>query len=117
MKYRLVVVALLGCLFAAARTAAAAEAVKVDVRGYGGTPGGVVAAAAVAKLGKSVVLVEQGRHLGGLTSGGLGQTDFGNKAVIGGMSRDFYRRLGKHYGKEEVWTFEPHVAEKVFADL
>ena len=43
-------------------------------------------------------------------------TDFGNKAAIGGLSRDFYRRLGKHYGKDEVWTFEPHVAEKALKD-
>src|SRR5207302_2521969 len=95
----------------------AAETIKVDVCVYGGTSSGVIAAAAVAKAGKSVILIEQGRHLGGLTSGGLGETDIGNKMVIGGMSRDFYRRIGKDYGKPEAWQFAPSVAEKVFANI
>src|SRR3954470_8033067 len=95
----------------------AAETVKVDVCVYGGTSAGVITAAAVAKEGMSVILIEQGRHLGGLTSGGLGKTDFGNKAVIGGLSREFYKRLGKHYNQPEVWTFEPSVAEKLFNDI
>src|SRR5215204_3179699 len=86
---------------------------SIDVAVYGGTSAGVVAAAAVKREGKSVVLVEPGRHLGGMSSGGLGWTDFGNKAVIGGMSLQFYRDVGRAYGKSEaVWTFEPHVAER-----
>jgi hypothetical protein len=90
----------------------------VDLCVYGGTSAGVIAAGAAKKEGKSVLLVEPGRHLGGMTSGGLGWTDFGNKAVIGGMSLDFYKRIGRHYRKNEaVWTFEPHVAEKTFRDL
>jgi hypothetical protein len=97
--------------------AGAVENVKVDVCVYGGTSAGVITAAAVVKEGKHVILIEQGRHLGGLTSGGLGKTDFGNKAVIGGMSREYYKRLGKHYGLPEVWTFEPSVAERAFADI
>src|SRR5688500_12061593 len=71
---------------------------RVDVCVYGGTAAGVVAAVAATQRGKSVLLVEPGRHLGGMTSGGLGWTDFGNKAAIGGMSLDFYRRVGKAYG-------------------
>src|SRR5258706_1698663 len=94
-----------------------AEPIKADVCVYGGTSAGVIAAEAVAKAGKTVVLVEPGRHLGGLSSGGLGQTDIGNKMVIGGMSRDFYRRVGKHYGKAEGWQFAPSVAEKVFGAI
>ncbi len=86
---------------------------KVDVCVYGGTASGVAAAVAVAQERKTVVLVEPGRHLGGMTSGGLGFTDFGNKAVVGGISRDFYREVGKVYGKDEAWTFEPHVAEAI----
>jgi hypothetical protein len=58
--------------------------------------------------------VEFGMHLGGMTSGGLGQTDIGNKAAIGGISREFYQRVGQHYGKDEAWMFEPHVAENIF---
>ena len=60
-----------------------------DVLIYGGTSGGVTAAVQTARLGKKVVLIEPGKHLGGLTSGGLGATDIGNKKAIGGLSRDF----------------------------
>lgn len=52
-----------------------------------------------------------------MTSSGLGATDFGNKGVVGGLARDFYRALGSHYGVDEAWTFEPHVAERVYKDL
>jgi hypothetical protein len=89
-------------------------------------------------MGKSVVLIEQDRHIGGLTSGGLGATDIGNKAAIGGIAREFYGRLGTHYaddkswtfqkreaykegrraaGETEMWTFEPHVAEQILRAL
>ena len=97
--------------------ARAAEVIHADVCVYGGTSAGVIAAAAVAKEGRTVVLVEPGAHFGGMSSGGLGETDIGNKMVIGGMSRDFYRAVGKTYGQAEAWKFEPHVAEKVFNDL
>ncbi len=83
---------------------------------YGGTSGGVAAAVVARRLGMTVVLLEQSRHLGGMTSGGLSLTDIGNKMAIGGVSREFYRRVGKHYGVEEHWRFEPHVAESVFQD-
>ncbi|WP_214071763.1 FAD-dependent oxidoreductase [Mucilaginibacter sp. dw_454] len=86
----------------------------VDVCVYGGTSAGVIAAYTAAKLGKSVVLIEPGSRLGGLSSGGLGFTDIGNKYVVTGLARDFYRRVGQHYGKFEQWTFEPKVAEAIF---
>ncbi|MBO0932976.1 FAD-dependent oxidoreductase [Fibrella aquatilis] len=87
----------------------------VDVCVYGGTSAGVMAAVAAKRAGKSVVLIEPGKHLGGLTAGGLGATDIGNKVAVTGLSRDFYRRIGQHYGHLEQWTFEPHVAENLFA--
>ncbi len=93
------------------------ERKAADVVVYGGTSAGVVAAVQATLMDKSAILIEPGRHLGGLSSGGLGATDIGNKAAIGGMAREFYQRLGAHYGKAEAWTFEPHVAEKVFDDL
>jgi hypothetical protein len=88
-----------------------------DVIVYGGTASGVIAAVRVARMGKSVVLIEPGQHLGGLSAGGLGATDIGNKGAIGGMAREFYRRVGAAYSEEEAWTFEPHVAERVFNAL
>lgn len=87
---------------------------KVDICIYGGTSAGVIAAYTAKKMGKTVLLIEPGRHLGGLSSGGLGFTDIGNKYAISGLALDFYRRIGKHYGKFEQWIFEPHVAENLF---
>jgi hypothetical protein len=84
---------------------------KVDICIYGGTAAGVTAAYTAKKMGKSVMLIEPGMHLGGMTSGGLGQTDIGNKYAISGLALDFYRRLGKYYGRFESWIFEPSVAK------
>jgi hypothetical protein len=86
---------------------------SVDVLVYGGTAAGVVAAYTAKRYGKSVLLVEPGRHLGGMTSGGLGMTDIGNKYAVTGLGLDFYRRVGRYYGRFEAWLFEPHVAEQV----
>lgn len=111
-----------------------------DIVVVGGTAGGVTAAVQATRMGKSVVLIEAGRHVGGLTSGGLGATDIGNKAAIGGLSREFYRRVRRHYQnldawtrerptdyrsgrssesaqEDTMWTFEPHVAEKLLRDM
>lgn len=85
-----------------------------DVCIYGATSAGVVAAYTIAKQGKSVLLIANTEHIGGLSSGGLGQTDIGNKHVIKGISRDFYRRLGNVYGSLESWQFEPKEALNVF---
>src|SRR6188768_1953395 len=87
---------------------------QVDICIYGGTSAGVMAAYTAKMYGKKVLLIEPGRHLGGLSSGGLGYTDIGNKYAVTGLARDFYRRVGAHYGKLEQWIFEPHVAEDIF---
>jgi hypothetical protein len=87
-----------------------------DICIYGGTSSGVIAAYTARKMGKTVILIEPGRHLGGMSSGGLGYTDIGNKYVVTGLARDFYRRIGAHYGKFEQWIFEPGVAEAIFND-
>ena len=89
-------------------------ALNVDVLVYGGTSAGVIAAYTARMYGKSVLLVEPGRHLGGMSSGGLGQTDIGNKYAVTGLGLDFYRRVGRVYGRFEAWQFEPKVAEQVF---
>ncbi|NUP97092.1 MAG: FAD-dependent oxidoreductase [Planctomycetaceae bacterium] len=109
-----------------------------DIVIYGGTSGGVIAAVAAARAGRSVVLVEPSQHVGGMTSAGLGATDIGNKRAIGGMAREFYRALRRHYddpaawtherraeyrgiglkeGEDTMWAFEPHVAERLFEEL
>src|SRR5210317_1806944 len=77
-----------------------------DLVVYGGTSGAVAAAVQAKHMGKSVVIVSPDRHLGGLSSGGLGWTDTGNKAVIGGVSREFYHRVWQHYQKEDAWRWQ-----------
>ncbi len=92
------------------------ENTSVDICIYGGTSAGVMAAYTATKAGKKVLIIEPGNRLGGLTSGGLGQTDIGNKYVVTGLALDFYRNLGKHYGNLENWIFEPKVALAVFKE-
>lgn len=117
-----------------------AQTHSADVVVYGDASGGVVAAVQAARMGKSVILVSQYGHLGGLTSSGLGWTDIGNDRILGGLAREFYHQLYRHYQKPEAWTqqtreqypnkgqgvpalndktqlastFEPKVAEAVF---
>jgi hypothetical protein len=123
---------------------ATAQAPKqFDLVIYGGTAAAVTAAVQAKQMGKTVIIVSPDNHLGGLSSGGLGFTDTGNKAVIGGLAREFYHRVWLHYQKPEawrwekreqfgnkgqgtvaldgenrtMWIFEPHVAEQVFEDF
>ncbi len=114
---------------------------EYDIVVYGGTSGGVVAAVQAARMGKSAVIVNHYRNLGGLTSSGLGRTDTGRIATIGGISREFYQRVRAYYQDENVWRqetrqaymdrsgrdlapgqdaqwgFEPHVAEKIYHQM
>ena len=87
-----------------------------DLVVYGATSSGVMAAYTAKSYGLNVLLVEPGRHLGGMTSGGLGATDTGGKDdYITGLSQEFYIRIGHYYGKDgPVYRFEPHVAETIF---
>lgn len=90
-----------------------AHPVLADVCIYGGTAAGVVAAIQSARDGLRAVVLESSNHLGGMTAGGLGWTDFGNKATVGGLACEFYRRVGRHYNTDEQWCFEPSVAERI----
>src|SRR5947208_9800481 len=83
-----------------------AETLRADVCIYGGTAAGVAAAVQSARLGKTAVIAEPGHHLGGMTSGGLGATDIGNKRAIGGIAREFYHHVAQHYSKEDAWVGE-----------
>lgn len=91
--------------------------VEVDLCCYGTSPAAITAAVQARRLGRTVALVIHGEQLGGLTASGLGNTDIGNRGAIGGMAREFYRRVGEAYGVAEEWRFEPHVAERVFAGM
>lgn len=116
---------------------------KADVIVYGGTSSAVAAAVQVSRMGKTVILVSPDKHLGGLSSSGLGFTDTGNKTVIGGLAREFYQLIYQHYQdpaswnwqkqsdygnvgqgnpaidgeNRTMWIFEPHAAEEAFEKL
>src|SRR5690606_39663137 len=84
----------------------AEEVYRADVIVYGGTSAAVIAAVEVARSGKSVIVVSPDVHLGGLSSGGLGFTDTGDKSVIGGLAREFYHRVYLHYQNDEAWKWQ-----------
>src|ERR1700677_490949 len=95
---------------------------QYDLLVYGGTAGGVITAVSGAREGLKVVLLEPGRHLGGMATGGLSRTDFGHKEVIGGYPLEFYWRVGLKYevnrfADEVAWFYEPHVGEEVLAEM
>ena len=97
-------------LLALASVMGVSASTRYDLCVYGGTSAGVVAAYSAAQLDMKVALVCPEERLGGLTTGGLGQTDIGNKQVVQGVAKQFYRKLGDHYGTLESWVFEPKVA-------
>ena len=104
--------------------ALAAGTVTADLVVYGATSAGIVAAVQTRRLGRTAVIVEPGSHVGGLTTGGLGYTDSGTSAAIGGLAGEFYRRVYARYQGVPVTpdspmrlVFEPHVAAEVFDEL
>ncbi|MDF2925379.1 MAG: xanthan lyase [Paenibacillaceae bacterium] len=91
---------------------------QADIVIYGGTAAGIVAAVQAKKMGKSVIVIEPSRRIGGLTTGGLGDTDVGMKEAIGGLSLEFYRRVARKYSQDGAcWLFEPKVALEVLQEL
>lgn len=131
-------------IFSKQTTVSKEQSSAYDVVIYGGTSAAVTAAVQVRRMGKTVAIVCPETHLGGLTVSGLGYTDSGNKAVIGGLAREFYHRLWLYYDREEnwifqkkpgangmkgqsgrgidnktqtVWIFEPHAAEQIFNEM
>jgi len=94
------------CASLAVSQSAASKRIEADVVVYGDASGGVTAAVQAARMGKRVVLVSQYGHLGGMSSSGLGWTDLGNPAILGGLSREFYHRLYVHYQDPEAWNLQ-----------
>jgi hypothetical protein len=90
-----------------------ADVVESDIVVFGGTSGGVAAAVQAHRMGKTVAIAEWSTHLGGLTTGGLGATDIGNKGAIGGIARQFYEEIATYYAKPEAWTWQKPGAQDV----
>jgi len=138
---RIPVLRVLSALLLISSVVGAAESYDLVI--YGGTSGAVTAAIQAKRMGKTAIIVSPDKHLGGLSSGGLGFTDTGDKSVIGGLAREFYQRIWQHYDQADswrwqkkseygnkgqgtpamdgvqrtMWIFEPSAAEKVFEDL
>src|SRR5215469_11851870 len=101
---------------------AIARAQNPDLVVYGGTAGGAMTAISGARQGLKVTLLEPGKHIGGMVTGGLSRTDVGRREVIGGYALEFYWRAGNAYNMSQhlqdiAWLPEPHVAEAIFADM
>lgn len=138
MKYLIFIV--LFSVLTSAPSWASEEIREHDVVIYGGTSAAVMAAVQSHRMEKSVVIVSPDKHLGGLSAGGLGFTDIGNRLTVGGLAREFYENVYEHYKNSDAWTretpeafaqkkigwrkmwegentrwvFEPHVAEAIF---
>jgi hypothetical protein len=119
----------------------AAQQRMAEIIVYGATSAGIAAAVQARRMGKTVLVIDPGTHIGGLTTGGLSWTDIGNKMVIGGVAREFYQRIKAKYepesmwrwesrndyytkknspnrsGEDAMWTFEPKIASDVYQDL
>lgn len=118
-----------------------AQKTEFDLVVYGGTSSGIASAIQASRIGKSVLLIEPTNRIGGLTTGGLGQTDIGKKEAIGGIAREFYHNIRLYYNdtanwkwqksneykdggqtrtddnEATMWTFEPSAALKVFHEM
>lgn len=105
--------------FATATGQSASSAAPVyDVVVYGDSSGAAVAAISAKREGRSVIWINPTSFPGGMTSSGLGATDFlGYRSSFGGIASEFYDGVAKSYGQEHVRSFEPHVGKKVFEKM
>lgn len=135
-------------LFLPAAQAVGQPPAAYDVVVYDATSGGVTAAVSAGRSGLKTALLcaswpacfqEGGERVGGMSSGGLGQTDIGpTYPYIGGLALEFYTKNRAHYGDGELllyqgqadsscrlpsaqcnqtWNLEPHVAESIFLGM
>ncbi len=102
---------------------------EFDIVVYGATPAGISAAINAARMQKNVLLVESTNHIGGLTSGGLSDSDFRTYEAVQGTFRDFMERVLKYYSDtygenshqvKDCWWgayYEPKVAKNIFIQM
>ena len=112
----------LTCLLILSAVANAQAPAAYDVVVYGGTAGGAMTAISAARQGLKAVIVEPGQHVGGMLTGGLSRTDVGKREVIGGLSLEFYVRVGMRYGMHRflqpmAWLYEPRIGESVLREM
>ena len=137
-KWRIIILVLLMTMISEVFGIVSVKQKEYDIVIYGGTSAGIAAAIQSSRMGKSVILIESTSRIGGLTTGGLGATDIGNKQAIGGISREFYQNIKRYYEKPEnwkwqkpeeyqqtrnreeedaMWTFEPSAALNVYKEM
>ncbi len=137
-KWRIIILVLLMTMISEVFGIVSVKQKEYDIVIYGGTSAGIAAAIQSSRMGKSVILIESTSRIGGLTTGGLGATDIGNKQAIGGISREFYQNIKRYYekpenwkwqkqeeyqqtrnrdGEDAMWTFEPSAALNVYKEM
>lgn len=134
MKRHILFLASLCAICVSSQANESAKVIEADVCVYGGTSGGVIAAVQAARMGKRVVIAEPGKHLGGMTAGGLSAVDIGDPRTVGGITREYFTRLVASYGQKLEWnkpfkskgggpatggaySIEPRVAEQLFNEM
>lgn len=105
---------------------------EYDVVIYGATPAGVCAAVAASREGATTCLVEPLELVGGIMSSGLSFSDSNQTAreCLLGLFEEFHLRVEDDYRQRGItlpyrvdvkdqakWTYEPHVAERVFLEM
>jgi hypothetical protein len=95
-----------------------AEEPNYDLVVYGDSSGAVVAAISAKREGRSVIWLNPTSFPGGMSSSGLGATDFlGKRDTFGGIASEFYDAIAAAYGEKFVRSFEPKVGLQVFKKM
>lgn len=102
---------------------------QYDLIIVGGTPGGIMAAIAAARTGKTSVILERTNHIGGLPANGLGATDIATRGATTGLFVEFTERIKQQYirkygaASQQVidcsggYHFEPSVGETIVEEM
>ncbi len=102
---------------------------RFDLVIVGGNPGGIMAAIAAARQGKTSVILERTNYIGGLPANGLGATDIATRQATTGLFSEFTARIKQYYihkygeNSQQVkdcsdgFHFEPSVAAVVYQEM
>jgi hypothetical protein len=98
---------------------ALAEAPRAsDVVVYGATPAGITASIAAADSGQAVLLLAPKRHVGGMSTSGLGRNEaphLSPKKTFGGLAQQFFNQIRPGGPGNRRW--HAHKAERIFEKM
>ena len=81
--------------------------IETDVVVYGATPSGIMSAITVKRNGKTVIIVEASKWVGGILGAGLKPVqDMPNYEAVGGKTRELMRKIGIDQQDEEGITLD-----------